>query len=909
VDSERKPRLIAQPLAPATYWQALARSDVRATPPVALEDGPVDLPEWSGRPAELARARALAEWRDLLPRLRRAVAEQDDTRALDLPAIVLTEPPELQSRALALQRAWRAGLPPEIWLAEVQALPARQRVRLVDPADARESAAFVAALGRQAAGVRGAAPVAGAIPWFRDVAAWLPTDCVDDPELGEYYYRIWEEILRRDPHQSPPAGLRPERLRTAKPARRVALSQRGGMLQALATGEAAGGAGYLGTVLSANGLIRLEIPYRPDDPAAFWETSIPPTWADAWGWDEYGAWVEFSVEASDGVRVTQRMRWIAPGRFLMGSPEDEPERYDDEGPQHEVTLAEGFWLFDTACTQALWAAVLGENPSRFQDPQRPVEQVSWEDVQARFLPALNARIPGLALGLPSEAQWEYACRAGTETPFSFGVNITPEQVNYNGEYPYAGGPKGRYRAETVPVESLPANPWGLDEMHGNVDEWVQYTWHDSYERAPKDGCAWESKEPGLYRVIRGGSWNYTARNCRSAVRRGGEPGYRDSDLGFRCARVQGREPVGQGAERASLPPPGPRSGSGRAAAGSARAAVPDVGDYFEQQPSVLLRLDAEGQADTPLPRVPALRICTDREHLNLRRISRPAWASAMGRDRFGLWSEITVEAEEGAPVVQRLRWIPPGRFQMGSPKDEPGCDNDEGPRHEVLLGQGYWLFDTPCTQALWAAVMGENPSRFQDPQRPVEQVSWEDVQARFLPALNARIPGFVLPSEAQWEYACRAGTETALCTGPIEILGRYHSPALDPIAWYGGNSGVDYDLREAHETTGDWWEEMQYPTERAGTRKVRGKAPNAWGLYDTLGNVWEWCEDSWHDSYAGAPADGAPRKSDSAGAPRVIRGGSWSDPAQDCRSAVRYGFGPVDRNFNLGFRCARAQAS
>ncbi len=111
----------------------------------------------------------------------------------------------------------------------------------------------------------------------------------------------------------------------------------------------------------------------------------------------------------------------------------------------------------------------GKNPSSFQGTGRPVEKVSWDDAQ-RFISALNEGLPGLDLGLPSEAQWEFACRAGTDTPFSFGANITPEQVNYHGEYPYGGGEKGLYRGETVPVGSLPPNRWGLYEMHGNVRE-------------------------------------------------------------------------------------------------------------------------------------------------------------------------------------------------------------------------------------------------------------------------------------------------------------------------------------------------------------------------------------------------------------------------------------------------------
>ena len=168
---------------------------------------------------------------------------------------------------------------------------------------------------------------------------------------------------------------------------------------------------------------------------------------------------------------------------MMGSPVDEAERFEDESPQHEVTISRGFWLFDTACTQALWQAVMGDNPSHFKGADRPVENVSFEDV-AVFLERLNERLPGLDLVLPTEAQWEYACRAGTDTPFSFGANITTDQVNYAGFAPYAGAAEGEYRGQTVPVGSLPANPWGLFEMHGNVREWCVDTWHESYDGAP-----------------------------------------------------------------------------------------------------------------------------------------------------------------------------------------------------------------------------------------------------------------------------------------------------------------------------------------------------------------------------------------------------------------------------------------
>jgi sulfatase modifying factor 1 len=198
----------------------------------------------------------------------------------------------------------------------------------------------------------------------------------------------------------------------------------------------------------------------------------------------------------------------------MGSPPDEPERYEDE-VQHEVTLSRGFWLADTACTQAFWQAVTGSNPSGFKDdPRNPVEQVSWDDVQA-FIAELERRLPGLPVRLPTEAEWEYACRAGTTTPFSFGENITPELVNYDGNYPYAGGEKGLYRQKTVPVASLPANPWGLYEMHGNVWEWCA-DWYGDYPTEPQVDP--QGPQTGDDRVLRGGSWSYIGGYVRSAYR-------------------------------------------------------------------------------------------------------------------------------------------------------------------------------------------------------------------------------------------------------------------------------------------------------------------------------------------------------------------------------------------------------
>ena len=257
--------------------------------------------------------------------------------------------------------------------------------------------------------------------------------------------------------------------------------------------------------------------------------------------------------------------WIPPGRFWMGSPESEPERRDSEGPQHVVQL-QGFFMSQTPITQAQWREVAGWkegpgeqwgrelklDPSRFQSKegqendevhllqgesntdQRPVEQVSWEDAM-EFCHRLSKRTSRIYT-LPSEAQWEYACRAGTTTPFHFGNMISPELANYDGNYAYVDGPKGVYRERTMPVETLPANAWGLQDMHGNVWEWCLDEWHESYEGAPTDGRAWVDASEGervKTRLLRGGTWSSSPRNCRSAYRTYDRPGNAGISIGFR----------------------------------------------------------------------------------------------------------------------------------------------------------------------------------------------------------------------------------------------------------------------------------------------------------------------------------------------------------------------------------------
>lgn len=229
---------------------------------------------------------------------------------------------------------------------------------------------------------------------------------------------------------------------------------------------------------------------------------------------------------------------IPGGTFLMGSPKNEPERYDDEGPQHEVRVPR-FALGICAVTFAEYdhfrEATGREKPEDqgWGRASRPVTNVSWEEANS-YCEWLS-RETGCAYRLPSEAEWEYACRAGTTTPFWWGGTITPAQANYDGTVAYNDGETGEYRGQTVPVRSFDPNPFGLYQIHGNVDEWVHDDWHRNYEGAPTDGSAWLGGDRA--KVLRGGSWGFIPKYLRSAFRYWDNSVNRSNGIGFRVSRT------------------------------------------------------------------------------------------------------------------------------------------------------------------------------------------------------------------------------------------------------------------------------------------------------------------------------------------------------------------------------------
>ncbi|MFB2892763.1 SUMF1/EgtB/PvdO family nonheme iron enzyme [Aerosakkonemataceae cyanobacterium BLCC-F50] len=246
---------------------------------------------------------------------------------------------------------------------------------------------------------------------------------------------------------------------------------------------------------------------------------------------------EFFVEDL-GNGVTLEMVSIPGGKFIMGSPKGEGK--DNERPQHRVNVA-SFFMGKSPVTQAQWKAVaalpkiktqLDPDPSHFKGANRPVEKVSWGDA-VEFCARLSKKT-GRIYRLPSEAEWEYACRAGTTTPFHFGETINSDLARYDGRYTYASEPKGIYWQKTTIVESVAvANAFGLYDMHGNIWEWCADPWHKNYLGAPSNAAVWEMQGNYNYRVLRGGSWYVGPASCTSAFRSFASPSYRHNDSGFR----------------------------------------------------------------------------------------------------------------------------------------------------------------------------------------------------------------------------------------------------------------------------------------------------------------------------------------------------------------------------------------
>ncbi|MCC7420853.1 MAG: SUMF1/EgtB/PvdO family nonheme iron enzyme [Planctomycetaceae bacterium] len=624
--------------------------------------------------------------------------------------------------------------------------------------------------------------------------------------------------------------------------------------------------------------------------------------------EEWAKYLNVPVEYTNSLGM--KFVLIPPGEFTMGSTpkeidaafkEADPnnkvwiDRIKSEAPRHTVILTQPVYLGATEVTQAEYENVIGKNPSHFspggpgkaavagiETAEHPVEKVTWNDA-AEFCARLSTREqfkPSTGYRLPSEAEWEFACRAGTTTMFWKGDR--DEDLAEAGWFHRNSGDR------THAVGELEANPFGLFDIHGNVGEWVQDAWDATWYGQFQEKPAIDPVSPfsaGARRVIRGGSWGNSASLCRSSNRNALIPtGYHDG--GFRVSLPVDAVRQALKVEGPAIPKP------------TAAVSVPRPSS-LDPRPS-----SWHGwPADAPKPAIAPFDAAHAKRH-------QEEWAKYLN-----------VPVEYTNSLGMKFRLIPPGEYIRGSTPQEieqtlklvPLNDTSwqefvksERPQHKVILTRPIFLAVTEVTQAEYEKVMGKNPSFFaktgsekqyvdkvegQDTSRhPVEGVSWNDA-AEFCSKLSQkeqREPfylrrgetvepldgaGYRLPTEAEWEFSCRAGTATKywISDNDQELL---------KAGWYGTNSG-------------------------GRTHAVGELKANPFGLFDILGNVYEWVHDAWEPSFYRQFEEKLaidPIAPFSAAAPRVRRGGSWFNPDFHCRSSIRLARDPAGHHWNAGFR-------
>lgn len=606
------------------------------------------------------------------------------------------------------------------------------------------------------------------------------------------------------------------------------------------------------------------------------------------------------VRHDNGLKLT--LVWIPAGDFTMGSPPGEKERESAEN-QVPVTLTTGFWLGQHEVTQSEWQRVMATKPWSGKSDVRegddyPASYVNWDEATrfcAKFADEERRakRLPdGWQYALPSEAQWEYACRGGTRSAFSFGDDETKL-----GEYAWWGGifGEGNAQHEQYPhrVGQKKPNPFGLYDMHGNVYEWCR-DWYDEELGGGQDPLG---PSTGVHRVIRGGAWGGIASSCRSAYRMRYPPGTGFNALGLRIALVPKIASTSGGSESAD------RKKRDRARRLAAMVPAP-------HRP----RPPLSGVGKTPDVLVSPFDAGRARD-------ARKDWA------RFHSIAETQTNS-----IGMKLTLIPPGEFQMGStPADvdkvlhseanvQPQIADDEQPQHRVRITQAFYLGTYEVTKGQFHDFADETGFKTDAERRkagyggytgrpyqpfdnrpsfnwrdwgvdesedyPVVQVSRDDATA-FCEWLSKREGReYRLPSEAEWEYACRAGTTKVFCTSdePNELT--EYANLLDATA------RASFPKWTWTFSKSDGW---------ALTAPVGQFRPNNFGLYDMLGNAWEWCADPYDRAYyRSSPLTDPQGPADPYTA--VARGGSWAEGPDSCRPARRYGAGRISVLNSHGFR-------
>ncbi|MDX1948329.1 MAG: SUMF1/EgtB/PvdO family nonheme iron enzyme [Pirellulaceae bacterium] len=582
-------------------------------------------------------------------------------------------------------------------------------------------------------------------------------------------------------------------------------------------------------------------------------------------WAKYlGLPVEKEVTLPGGEKIAFLL--IPAGEFLMGSTADEQTRFlkdaqtdnvastpefkwtldhiSSEGPQHRVRITKPFYLAKYELTQAQWQAVMGSNPSHFKGhPTHPVDSINWDDLEP-FLAKLNsdARSGEMTFALPTQAQWEYACRAGSTSVWQHG-----DQVDGLSSHAWF---KQNSDGTTHAVGALQPNAFGLYDMHGNVWEWcADWFAADYYSKSPTDDPRASSRGP--QRVACGGAWSEVAAFCRSAMRTSSLPNLRFNDGGARLALVINERPTAANSKNFA-PPPG----------------VP-------------------APTSAPSPAVAPFDAKAAKAHQEV-------WAKHLG-----------TQVETTNSVGQKMILIPPGEFLMGSTDEQVTAalkvaqeikadqgvkdriETAERPQHKVVITKPLLMSATEVTVGQFkkfAAATGYQTEAEKESTAaktntylaatsddlPAAYITWNDATAYCQWLSTQEKTTYRLPTEAEWEYACRAGTTTQYSFGDDVAL-------LNQYGWSKENAD-------------------------GKSHPVGTLLPNPFGLFDMHGNSYEWCGDYYDEKWYGASPPNDPN-GPSVGSTRVTRGGSWLHHASYCRSAYRNYLSPSSRSNNSGFRC------
>ena len=642
------------------------------------------------------------------------------------------------------------------------------------------------------------------------------------------------------------------------------------------------------------------------------------------------------------------LRRIEPDTFTMGSPDDELCR-DSGEIQHEVTLTKAFYLSLFETTQKQFKYIAGYNVSKYKGSTRPMDSITYEllrgatlgagwpkdrqvdekhfyvDKKGRnvecptFFYALREKTGGsLIFDLPTEAQWEYACRAGKATAWNNGTDITEEdedpELSKLGRYFYSGGgksiydKKGVYKSTkyygTAKAGSYLPNDWGLYDCHGNVFEWC-LDWYGSYGNSPVTDPL--GPDHGGLRVCRGGAWDDVAIFCRSAHRNTlfipGLSNY--SVVGFRIALVRPETaPDREEFEYELLTdsdntlPVFKTKFYGKDGNGS-EFLLTDVGHLEEDGASEIV-LGAGIHKVVWIPDTDHTNLIgfteyrveyedvTDKADYLVLDIAANKLSTSMSGPNLGYDNCRTQEVW--------FKRIEPGTFTMGSPSYEKGHSGAET-EHQVKLRKAYYMAVFETTQGQYKGITEKNPAKYFGETRPVEQISYDDLRGSkkganwpadrevdkksFFGKLMAKAGNlYDLPTEAQWEYACRAGKTTALNNG-TNLSSENEDENLNKLGRYSYNTNDGKGYYEEHTDVGSY-------------------LPNDWGLYDCHGNVTEWCLDWYADNLGSDPVK-EPKGPDT-GNFRVIRGGSYTDAAKYCRCAARMFYNSAGGFYYNGFR-------